>query len=168
MSSSNRKHKIEEKGKSKRKRPTDKKQTMDAKMLAVVLIFIMLFVSYVVIFAGQNDEPKSKNMVFYRDPDIQGKHTGNVNNINEDLSDIKMTLKDASSDSSNTTQDVMDGIVLETDGNFICTYYDKNNNNKLDSEDEFVVNNAAAADRIEISLKSSGSELAYYTFDPFR
>lgn len=168
MSSSKRKHKIEEKGKSKRKRPAEKKQAIDAKMLAVALIFIMLFVSYVVIFAGQNDEPKSKNMVFYRDPDIQDKYTGSVNNINEDLSNIKMTLRDASSDSTNTTEDIRDGTVLETDGNFICTYYDKNNNNKLDSEDEFVVNNAAANDRIEISLKSSGSDLAYYTFDPFR
>jgi hypothetical protein len=158
---------MKEEGKSKRKRPTEKKKGIDAKMLAVVLIFIMLFVSYVVIFAGQNDEPKSKNMVFYRDPEIQDKYTGNVNDVNEDLSNIKITLRDASSDSTNTTEDLRDGIVLETDGNFICTYFDKNNNNILDSEDEFVVNNAAADDRIEIFLKSSGSKLAYYTFDPF-
>jgi hypothetical protein len=168
MSSSKRKHKIEENGKSKRKKPTEKKQKMDAKVLAIALIFIMLFVSYVVIFAGQNDEPRSKNMVFYRDPEIQDKYTGNVNDINEDLSNIKMTVKDASSGSTNTTEHVIDGIVLQTDGNFICTYFDKNGNNKLDSEDEFVVNNAAANDRIEISLKSGGGELAYYTFDPFR
>ncbi len=168
MSSSKRKNKMKEEGKSKRKRPAEKKQAIDAKMLAVVLIFIMLFVSYVVIFAGQNDEPKSKNMVFYRDPEIQDKYTGRVNNINEDLSNIKMTIRDASSDSTNTTEDIRNGTVLETDGNFICTYFDKNNNNKLDSEDEFVVNNAAADDRIEISLLSSGSELAYYAFDPFR
>jgi hypothetical protein len=168
MSNSKRKHKTKDEGKSKRKKSAEKKQGIDAKMLAVVLIFIMLFVSYVVIFAGQNDEPKSKNMVFFRDPDIQDKYTGHVNDINEDLSNIKITLKDASSDSTNTTEDVRNGTVLETDGNFICTYYDKNNNNKLDSGDEFVVNNAAANDRIEISLKSSGSELAYYTFDPFR
>jgi hypothetical protein len=168
MTSSKRKQKKEETGKSKSKRPTDKKQSIDAKMLAVVLIFIMLFVSYVVIFAGQNEEPKSKNMVFYRDSEIQDKYTGNVNDVNEELSNIQMTVKDASSDSTNTTEDVKDGIVLQTDGDFICTYYDKNSNNKLDSEDEFVVNNAAADDRIEISLKSSESELAFYTFDPFR
>jgi hypothetical protein len=168
MSSSKRNNKKEEKGKSKRRKPTEKKQTIDAKMIAVVLIFIMLFVSYVVIFAGQNDEPKSKNMVFFRDSEIQDKYTGNVKDINEDLSDIKMTVRDASSDSTNTTEDVKDGIVMLTDGNFICTYFDKNNNNKLDSEDEFVVNNADADDRIEISIKSSGRELAFYTFDPFQ
>jgi hypothetical protein len=168
MSSPKRKHKTKEEGRSKRKRPAEKKQAIDAKMLAIVLIFIMLFVSYVVIFAGQNDEPRSKNMVFFRDPEIQDKYTGSVNNINEDLSDIKMTIRDASSDRTNTTEDIRNGTVLETDGNFICIYYDKNNNNKLDSGDEFVVNNAAADDHIEISLKSSGDELAYYTFDPFR
>ncbi|MEE9151962.1 MAG: hypothetical protein V3U20_09055 [Thermoplasmata archaeon] len=134
-------------------------------MLAIALIFIMLFVSYAVIFAGQNEPQLSKNMVFWEINQEFDIYSGNVRNIEVvDLSDVNLTIRDSSSDSTNSTDFLEDGLVIETDGDFNCTFFDRNNNGKLDDDDDFIVHNASAGDWVKLYLKSTGKELAYYTF----
>ena len=54
--------------------------------------------------------------------------------------------------------------MLETEGDFNCTFYDENSDDKLDEGDKFIVFNAAVGDKVKLYLKSTGKELAYYTF----
>lgn len=158
------KRKSQAKGKAKSKKGRTEKQKIDIKMLAIILIIVMLFVSYAVIFAGQNEPQLSKNMVFYQDQEELGTWYGNVKNIARDLSDVKLTVHDSGSDTTNSTEVLEDGIVLETEGSFNCTFFDKNDNGKLDKDDEFVVHHASTGDWIKLHLKSTDKELARYTF----
>jgi hypothetical protein len=163
MGDSKTKRKSQAKGRAKKTRA--KKEKMDVKVLAIALIFVMLFVSYVVIFTTQNSPPPSKNMVFSEDQEELGTWYGKAEDIpTQDLSDVKLEIKDSSSDSTNVTELLEDGVVVETDGNFNCTFYDKNDNGNLDEEDEFVVHNANAEDSVKLYLISTDEELAYYTF----
>ena len=155
------KRKSQAKGRAKKTRA--KKEKMDVKVLAIALIFVMLFVSYVVIFTTQNSPPPSKNMVFNLEEELNIR-TGKVEDVTQDLSDVKLEIKDSSSDSTNSTEPLEDGVVVETDGNFNCTFYDKNDNGNLDDEDEFIVHNANNGDLIKLFLISTDEELAYYTF----
>lgn len=163
MGDSRTERKSQAKGRAKSKKTGAKKEKMDVKVLAIALIFVMLFVSYVVIFTTQTSPPSSKNMVFNleEEPNIR---TGKVEDVTQDLSDVKLEVKDSSSDSTNTTEPLEDGVVVETDGNFNCTFYDKNDNGNLDEEDEFVVHNAKNGDSVKLFLISTDEELAYYTF----
>lgn len=164
MGNSKTNRKSQAKGRAKSKKTGAKKEKMDVKVLAIALIFVMLFVSYVVIFTTQNSPSPSKNMVFNleEEPHIR---TGNVKDVTQDLSDVKLEIKDSSSDSTNSTEPLEDGVVVETDGNFNCTFYDKNDNSLLDEEDEFVVHNANNGDSVKLYLISTDEELAYYTFE---
>ncbi len=162
MGDSKTERKSQAKGRAKKSRT--KKEKMDVKVLAIALIFVMLFVSYVVIFTTQNSPPPSKNMVFSEDQEELGTWYGKVEDITYDLSDVKLEIKDSSSDSKNSTELLEDGLIMETDGNFNCTFYDKNGNGLLDEEDEFVVHNANNGDSIKLYLISTDEELAYYTF----
>jgi hypothetical protein len=152
-----------EKAKTKRPRVSDKK--FDAKLIAIALIFAMLFVSYVVIFSSQEPARSSKNMAFYEVDKEQGIFTGNVRNIDDpDISTVNLTIKDSSSDSVNSTEDLETGLILDTEGDFNCSFFDKNGNEKLDEEDEFKVYNASTGDKIELRLEDSEELIAYYTF----
>jgi hypothetical protein len=154
--------------KSDKKKSKPTKQAMNAKMLAIAIIFVLLFVSFAVIITTQEGTQLSKNMVFRQDAEESGTYYGNVKDINIDLSNVKVEIKDESSDSTNTEDTLADNMILETAGNFNCTFYDKNNNGKLDSADEFFVQNAGEGDLIKLYLKSSNTELAFYTFSaPF-
>lgn len=162
MGDSKTKRRSQAKGRAKKSRA--KKEKMDVKVLAIALIFVMLFVSYVVIFTTQNSPPPSKNMVFSEDQEELGTWYGKVEDLTHGLSDVKLEVKDSSSDSTNSTEPLEDGVTVETDGNFNCTFYDKNDNGNLDEEDEFVVHNANNGDSVKMFLISTDKELAYYTF----
>lgn len=164
MGGSKSKRKPKAKAKRSSKKTRGGKQKIEPKLLAIALIFIMLFVSYVVIFTTQESPRLSKNMVFSEDQEELGTWYGKVEDITDDLSDMKLEIKDLSSDSNNSTDFLEDGIVLETEGNFNCTFLDKNDNGKLDDEDEFIVHHASAGDWVKLYLKSTGKKLAYYTF----
>jgi hypothetical protein len=154
--------------KSKTKKSPKDKQALNAKMLAIAIIFVMLFVSFAVIITTQEGSKLSKNMVFEQDSDEEGTYYGNVKDVNIDLSNVKMKIKDSSSKSENSTDPLTDKFILETEGNFNCTYFDRNSNGKLDPSDDFVVKNAFDGDVLRLTLKSSDTELAFYTFsDPF-
>jgi hypothetical protein len=164
MMDSKSKRKPENNKKGGSKRTQAEKQKIEPKLLAIALIFIMLFVSYVVIFAGQNNQ-SSKNMVFSEDQEELGTWYGKVEEISaKNLSDVKLKIKDSSADSSKSTDFLEDGTVLETEGNFNCTFFDKNKNGELDENDEFVVHNASSGDWIKLHLVSTGKEIAYYIF----
>ncbi len=164
MGSSKNKQNSKRKAKPKVSKKSASNQKIDAKMLAIVLVFILLFVSYVVIFAGQDDPNLPKNMVFSQDPEELDTYYGNVKDINEELSDIKVTIFDSNADSKNRTESLVDGTIIETQGNFNCTFFDKNSNGKLDSDDEFIVHNASIGDWVKIYKKSSDTEIAFYQF----
>lgn len=164
MGSSKSKRKTNEKRKSKTKKSQPQKEKINAKMLAIALIFIMLFVSYVVIFSSPDKSSPSKNMVFREDKDEIGTWYGNVENIDENLSNINLSIKDISADSTNKTSVLEHGMIIETNGNFNCTFLDENDNGKLDKEDSFIVHNANAGDWIKVYKKTSDKAVAYYTF----
>jgi hypothetical protein len=150
--------------KTKAKKPSGSAKKFDAKLLAIAVIFAMLFVSYVVVFTSQTPTIPSKNMEFYNVDLERGIYTGNVKNIDYSLSDINLTIRDSSSDNKNSTQNLTTGYILETEGNFNCTFFDTNGNGRLDEDDEFKVYNAFTDDRIEIRLKDTEELVAYYTF----
>jgi hypothetical protein len=151
----------------KKKSKADKSKT-NAKMVAISIIFVMVFVSFAVFITSQEGTTLSKNMVFSQDAEESGTYYGNVRDVNIDLSNVKIKIKDSSSDSTNSTETLEDNLILETDGNFNCTFSDKNANGKLDSQDEFFVQNADDGDTIRLFLKTSNNELAFYTFSaPF-
>ncbi|UCE38032.1 MAG: hypothetical protein JSW00_01970 [Thermoplasmata archaeon] len=139
------------------------KQKTNLKLLVVAIIIIILFVS-TVIFSGQNNPNPTKNMVFYRDQDVMDSYSGNVRDVNVDLSEVKLVLRDAGTDSSNSTEVLTDGIVVETQGDLRCIFHDKNKNGRLDPDDEFMVQNAYVGDGIQIIKKSNDSKLAFHTF----
>lgn len=154
--------------KSKKKKSPKDKAALNAKMLAIAIIFVMLFVSFAVIITTQEGSKLSKHMVFEKDPEEEGTYYGNVRDVNIDLSNVKIKIKDSSSKSENSTDSLSDKLILETEGNFNCTYFDRNSNGKLDPSDEFVVRNAFDGDVIRLTYKSSDTEFAFYTFsDPF-
>ena len=93
-----------------------------------------------------------------------GTRYGNVEGITLDLSNVNLTIRDSSSKSTNSSDILEHGVVVETDGNFNCTFLDENSNGKLDEEDKFIVHNASAGDWVKLYLKSSGEEVAYYIF----
>lgn len=163
MHDSSSKRKSNAKPKKKSKVKSQEKQKLNVKMLVIALFFIMLFVSYAVIFSGQQNS-QSKNMVFEQDQDELRTYYGKVEDIEEDLSDIKITIRDASSKSENSTEFLEDGLILKTEGNFNCTFFDKNSNGKLDDNDEFIVYNVSSGDTIKLYLKSSDDKIAYYNF----
>ncbi len=150
--------------KAKAKRPHGSKKKFDAKLIAIALIFAMLFVSYVVIFTSQEPSPPSRKMVFNEVDQGQGIYTGNVRNIDHGLSDVNLTIKDSSSHSVNSTDELGVEVVLETEGDFNCTFSDKNGNGRLDYGDEFLVHNAFSGDRVELRLNETDELIAYYTF----
>jgi hypothetical protein len=155
--------------KTKKKKSPKDKAAFNAKMLAIAIIFVMLFVSFAVIITTQEGSKLSKDMVFEQDPDEEGTYYGSVKNVNIDLSNVKMKIKDKSANSENSTTSLTDKTVLETpQGNFNITYFDRNSNGKLDAADDFLVKNAFHGDVVRLTLKSSNTELAFYTFsDPF-
>jgi hypothetical protein len=156
------KHELKRKSSSRSK--PQKKEKMNAKMFAIALIFVMLFVSYVVIFSGSDQvQTQSKDMVFSQ-VGVTDTYLGNVKTVNIDLSEINLTIRDANADSTNSNENLTDETTIDTQGNFNCTYHDTNQNGKLDKADEFEVHNASSGDKITITLKSSGKELAYYIF----
>jgi hypothetical protein len=160
--------KPKEAAKSKKKTSKKDKSAINAKMLAISIIFVMLFVSFAVIITTQEGTRLSRKMTFRKDPNENGTYYGNVKDINIDLSNVKIKVKDSSSDSTNTTDILTNNLIIETQGNFNCTYFDKNLNDRLDPADEFVVHNAADGDLVKLYLISSNTELAFYTFsDPF-
>ncbi len=140
------------------------KQKSKVVLVVLALFIIFLFASYTVIFPNQNGFRLSKNMVFSQDPNIFDTYYGSVKDINENLSKVRLTLKDAGADATNATEVLEDGRVIETNGDFWCIFYDRNTNGMLDSNDEFVVHNVSSGDWIKIYLKSSDSELAFYQF----
>ncbi len=151
------------KGKSKAGGSPSQKQKINSKAFAIALIFVMLFVSYVVIFSSQNDPPSSKNMVFNLEEE-DGTRSGYVEGISILLSDINMTIKDSSSGSTIGTDVFEHGVVVETFGGFNCTFLDKNSNGMLDEGDDFIVYNAYPGDLVELFQKSTDEKVAFYTF----
>ncbi len=135
-------------------------------MVAIALIFVMLFVSYVVIFTSHDTPPAQKNMVFSKNDEELGTWYGNVTDINVNLIDVRLTIHDSSSDSTNSTNVLVHGTILETLGNFNCTFFDWNSNGMLDSADEFRVHHASPGDQVNVYQKSTGEKVAYYTFQP--
>jgi hypothetical protein len=151
----------------KKKSSSDKSKT-NMKMIAISIIIVMVFVSFAVIITTQEGTNLSRNMVFSQDNDEPGTYYGNYQDRTIDLSNVKMQITDSSAKSTNSTSDLKDGLILDTDGNFNCTFFDKNNNGKLDPQDEFFIQNADDGDTIRLFLKSSDSEIAFYTFSaPF-
>lgn len=144
------------------------KEKSNAKMIAIAIIFVMIFVSFAVIITTQEGTKLSKNMVFSQDNEEPGKYYGNVKGVNIDLSYVRLKIKDSSTSGSNVTTDLEHGTELDVKGNLTCTYFDRNSNGKLDPLDEFVVQNADEGDKVTISYKSSNSIIAFYTFStPF-
>lgn len=156
-------NKSKREAKARGKKPHTKKQKLDAKLVAIALIFVMLFVSYVVIFSSQ--KPQTKNMVFYAEEE-RGTFTGSVKNLPEDLSlsNITLTIRDSSSKSTKSQNPLQHGVVLETNGDFNLTFFDKNSNGKLDDEDEFLVQKASIGDSVKLYLSDEDEEIAYYNF----
>jgi hypothetical protein len=154
--------------KPKKVEPRKKKESYNAKMIVIAIIFVMIFVSFAVIITTQEGTDLSKNMVFSQDNEEPGRYYGNVRDVNVDLSFIKLKIKEDSSSISNETNNLVHETTLDTEGNFTCTYFDRNSNGKLDPSDEFEVENADEGDKITISYKSSDSVIAFYIFsEPF-
>lgn len=150
----------------KKKSKADKSK-LNAKMVAISIIIVMVFVSFAVIITTQEGTNLSKYMTFSQDADEPGTYYGIYTDRNIDLSNVKIKITDSSTGSSNSTYPLKDKLILETEGNFNCTFFDKNANGKLDSADEFLVQNADDGDTIRLFL-SSNSEIAFYTFSaPF-
>ncbi len=66
-----------------------KKDSYNAKMIVIAIIFVMIFVSFAVIITTQEGTELSKKMVFSQDNDEPGRYYGNVRDVNVDLSFIK-------------------------------------------------------------------------------
>jgi hypothetical protein len=145
-----------------------KKESYNAKMIVIAIIFVMIFVSFAVIITTQEGDQYSKNMVFNQDNENLGRYYGNIREDSYDFSFIKLKIKDESSSSTNETTNLEDGTFLDTEGNFTLSYSDSNSNGKLDPADEFVVENANEGDKVTITFKSSDSVIAFYIFsEPF-
>lgn len=133
-------------------------------MLALAIIFVMLIVSYVVIFASPNDPANSENMTFSQDPDNSDIRYGKVEGISHDLSDVYITILDAGTNTRDSINPLAHEAEAETLGGFNCTFYDRDGDGQLSSADEFVVHNTARGDWIKVYLMDTNEVVASYTF----
>jgi hypothetical protein len=136
----------------------------NTQMVAIALIFVLLIVSYVVIFASPTQEDKSKNMTFAQDNENEDRRIGNVEDIEYDLSELYLTIRDASSGQKEIINDVVHGSKAETPGGFNVTFLDENGDDRLTSSDTFIVYNAHGGDELKIYLSESNELVAFYTF----
>ena len=149
---------------AKPKRAQETKPKGNRQMLALAIIFVMLIVSYVVIFASPNEPVKSENMTFSQDQEDLTVYHGHVDGISHDLSEVYVTIYDAGTDTRDTITDLAHMAKAETPGGFNCTFYDENGDGMLSSDDEFVVHNTASGDWIKVYLKETNTVVASYTF----
>jgi hypothetical protein len=154
---------------SKRKSHTKSKKKrgpkqFNSQMVAIALMFVLLIVSYVVIFSGPNTPENSKNMVFSEDNENPDIRIGNVEDLSYELSDVYLSIKDAGTGTKDTIDVLEQGSVAETLSGFNCTFFDENDDDKLTSKDKFVVYNAEKGDEIKIYLIDSNEVVAFYIF----
>ena len=154
---------------SKRKSQTKSKRKKEpgqfnSQMVAIALMFVLLIVSYVVIFASPNEPENSKNMTFSEDNDNPDIRIGKVEDISYDLSEVYLSIKDAGTGTKKTIDVLEHEADAETPGGFNCTFFDENGDGKLTSKDKFVVYNADKRDEIKIYLIDSDEVVAFYTF----
>ena len=147
-----------------RSKPKPEPRRFNTQMVAIALIFVLLIVSYVVIFASPNPEDTSKNMTFSEDNEVQDKHTGKVEDISYDLSEIYLTITDEGSGDVETIDELEDGSEAETQDGFNVTFFDENDDGKLTSTDRFVVYNADGGDALKVYLIDTDEVVAFYTF----
>ncbi len=153
--------KRESQTKSKRKKEP---RQFNSKMVAIALMFVLLIVSYVVIFSSPNEPKNSKNMTFSEDNEDPDMRTGKVDDISYDLSEVYLTIKDAGTGSKKIINVLVDGADAETLSGFNCTFFDENDDGMLTSKDKFVVYNADRGDELKIYLIDTNELVAFYTF----
>ena len=144
----------------KRKEP----RQFNSQMVAIALMFVLLIVSYVVIFASPNEPENSKNMTFSEDNDNPDKRIGKVEDISYDLSEVYLSIKDAGTGTKKTIDVLEHEADAETLGGFNCTFFDENGDGKLTSKDKFVVYNADRGDELKIYDTATDDVVAFYTF----
>lgn len=154
---------------SKRKSQTKSKRKKDARqfnsqMVAIALMFVLLIVSYVVIFASPNEPENSKNMTFSEDNEYPDKHTGKVEDISYDLSEVYLIIKDGGTGTEGTIDVLEHEAAVETFGGFNVTFFDENDDGNLTSKDRFIVYNPDRGDKLSIYIIETDEEVAFYTF----
>lgn len=147
--------------KSKRKKEPGK---LNSQMVAIALMFVLLIVSYVVIFASPNEPENSKNMTFSEDNDNPDLHTGKVEDISYGLSEVYLRIKDGGTGTEGTIDDLEDGADVETFGGFNVTFFDEDDDGNLTSKDMFIVYNPDRGDKLSIYLIETDEVVAFYTF----
>ena len=157
MAESKRKSQIKSKSKQEPRQ-------FNTQMVAIALIFVLLIVSYVVIFASPNPPDSSKNMTFSEDNEDPDRHIGKVEDISYNLSQIYLSIKDGGTGTRNTIDVLEHGAETETFGGFNCTFFDENDDGMLTSKDRFVVYNANRGDELKIFLIETDEVVAFYTF----
>lgn len=136
----------------------------NTQMVAIALIFVLLIVSYVVIFASPTPEENSKNMTFAQDNEDQDRRIGNVEDIDYNLSELYVTIRDAGSGQKESINDLEHGSEAETLSGFNVTFLDENGDDRLTSTDSFIVYNANRGDELKIYVSESNKLVAFYTF----
>ncbi|UCF07487.1 MAG: hypothetical protein JSW28_07505 [Thermoplasmata archaeon] len=149
---------------SKSKKTQKSGQKVNTQMIAVALIFVLLFVSYVVIFSSPDNPSESKNMEFSLENEQENTRTGHVKGITYNLTEIDLKIMDASAGSEVVADTFENGTTLEAFGGLNCTFSDENGNGRLDAEDRFVVRNASRGDWVKLFLKGTDDVVAFYTF----
>jgi hypothetical protein len=146
----------------------------------IVTICILISISVIIyaLFFREESKPEIINLrfdliTFKEDSNEAGTYLGTViADTNMEVSDIVMLLIDISLERDNRSNSMylQDGRTLEVlDSNdtfdLNCTYFDKNKNNILDKNDEFILKNVESGDSIRLNHIPTASSLPTFMHD---
>ncbi len=95
-----------------------------------------------------------------------GLYTGSFVSLSKSaqINDTTLTITDDSLGNSVSQYPIVPGTVLQVPGGLNCTYYDNNQNWKIDGGDTIRAHNADSGDIIKFSYIPTGGVIAQYTF----
>lgn len=95
-----------------------------------------------------------------------GLYTGSFVSLSKaaEISDVSWTITDDSTGNTQTQDPLNPGTTLNAGSGMNATYYDNNNNGKIDGGDTIRVYNGASGDIVRFEFIPTGETIAQYTF----
>jgi len=139
-----------------------------AVILMVAITVVLAAVLYVMVSGMMTTTSTTPTgaLDFTESSTTTGLYTGSFVSLSKSvkISDASVTITDDSTGNSQSQDPLNPGTTLAAGAGLNLTYYDNNNNAKLDGGDTIRCYNAASGDIIKFVYKPTGGVVAQYTF----
>ena len=156
----------------------DELKDKDNKRVIIIIVIIVVIIVMAIMslmYYPEVDEPENiKNTTnrieFEKASDEQGTWYGTVVKATyTELSNISLVIADDSTGRSKSMDPLQDELSIKVinSNNTIglnCTFFDKDNDNKLGREDKFILKNVEHGDEFKLVYKPTGHLFIIYTF----